>query len=117
MDRDSELDLKVKDLLRDARTADKVDRERAELFGSMIKSSGWKQYVELLELRLQSLADEILKPSGSIDAMIGLEYVKGAMSGLILARDLPSVTIMAMDQLRRERNALEGVEDEESSDG
>jgi hypothetical protein len=64
-------------------------------------------------MRLQGMADEILRPSASVDAMIGLEYVKGAMSGLILARDLPSVTIAAMDQLRRDRAAPIDEENED----
>lgn len=113
MDQDSSTDPKIQELLRDARAADKIDRERAELFGALIKSQGWQEYIAILEARLQGMADEILKPSGSIDAMVGLEYVKGAMSGLILARDIPSVIIAAMDQLRRDRVA---PADEESED-
>jgi hypothetical protein len=35
-------------------------------------------------------------PAGSVDGAIALEWVKGAMSGLIMARDIPSVTIAAM---------------------
>jgi hypothetical protein len=31
--------------------------------------------------------------------MVTLEYVKGAMSGLIMARDIPSITIAAKAEL------------------
>jgi hypothetical protein len=114
VDQDSDLNRKVQELLRDARSADKIDKERAELFGAMIRSAAWHEYCDLINSRLQGMADEIIKPSGSIDAMVSLEYVKGAMSGLILARDLPAVTIAAMDQLRRDRSP--SADEEESED-
>jgi hypothetical protein len=98
---DSNIDNRMDELLKNARSADKIDRERAELFTAMIKTPAWIEYVSLLNMRLQGFADQVLSPSGSVDAMIGLEYVKGTMSGLVIARDLPSVTIAAMDQLRR----------------
>jgi hypothetical protein len=113
VDQDSDFDPKIQEMLKNARAADRVDRERAEMFGAMIKSPAWQEYISLLEMHLQARADEILRPSGSVDAMIGLEYVKGAMSGLILARDLPSVTIAAMDQLRRDRMPLASEEENE----
>ncbi len=46
------------------------------------------------------LADEVLRPARSVDGMVTLEYVKGTMSGLVIARDIPSVTIAGKDQLR-----------------
>ena len=104
MAQDSDLDLKVQELLKDARSADRIDKERAELFAAMLRTAAWLEYVNLLEAKLQGMADEILAPSGSIEGMIRLEYVKGAMSGLVLARDLPSVTIAAMDQLETRSN-------------
>jgi hypothetical protein len=104
VDQDSDIDPKIQELLRNARSADKIDRERAEMFGAMIRSAAWHEYCDLINARLQAMADDIIKPSGSVDALVALEYVKGAMSGLILARDLPSVTIAAMDQLRRDRS-------------
>jgi len=93
----------VEDLLKEARAANKIDQDRANLFRSMLQTEAWRVYVELLELKLQSLSDELLLPAGSVDRMVGLEYVKGAMSGLVIARDLPSVTIAAMAQLRQEK--------------
>lgn len=113
MDQDSDEDPKIRELLKDARSADRVDRERAELFGAMIRTAAWQEYIAILEAKLQGMADEILRPSQSVDAMVGMEYVKGAMSGLILARDLPSVIIGAMDQLRRDRVAPTDEENED----
>lgn len=103
MDQDSDQDPRIRELLRDAKSADRLDQERAELFRKMIQSPGWHEYCEILNAKLQGMADQILRQSHSVDEMVALEYVKGAMSGLILARDIPSVTIAAMEQLRRDR--------------
>lgn len=107
------MDQRVEELLKNARAADRIDREREELFGAMVRSAAWKEYISLLESKIQGMADVILAPSNSVDALVGLEYVKGAMSGLIIARDLPSVTIAAMEQLRRERVGAEAESDDE----
>lgn len=98
----------IEGLLREARKAARIDRERIELFEAMVRTPGWLAYVALLEAKIQMLADQVLAPSGSVDGMVGLEFVKGAMSGLIIARDVPSVTIAAKEQLREQP-----VEDED----
>lgn len=85
------------ELYKQARVADKIDRERAELFQALLNHPGWSVYRALLDSRIQSFADAVMAPSGSVDGAIALEWVKGAMSGVILARDLPSVTIAAMN--------------------
>jgi hypothetical protein len=94
------VDQRIEELLRDARRATKIDLERVELFEALVRTPGWLAYVEILEAKLQMFADQILAPAQSIDGMVMLEYVKGAMSGLVIARDIPSVTIAAKDQLR-----------------
>jgi hypothetical protein len=86
----------VEDLLKTSRLANKIDKGRAELFEQLVKSPAWEAYVEILSSRIQMFADMVLAPAGSADNAIGLEFVKGAMSGLIIARDLPSVIVMAM---------------------
>jgi len=96
-----QLDRTIDELLRSARAAAKIDLERIELFEKMIRTPAWQAYVGLLEAKLQMFADQMLKPSGSVDGCIALEYVKGAMSGLVMARDTPTVTIAAKDQIRQ----------------
>lgn len=103
------MDHRVENLIKDARAANKVDRERAELFTALLKTEGWKSYVELLNVKIQALSESILAPAGSVDGMVGLEYVKGAMSGLLVARDLPGVTITAMEQLRPQEDSDEEI--------
>ena len=94
---DQQFRTQINDLLNEAKKADKFDRERAERFQSLVKHPGWEVYQELLNSRIQSFADAIMGPAGSIDGAIALEWVKGAMSGVVLARDLPSVTINAIN--------------------
>jgi hypothetical protein len=108
------LDPHIEELLRTAREATKIDKERIELFGLLVKHPGWTVYVELLEAMIQGKADEVLAPAGGVDRMVGLEYVKGAMSGLIMARDIVAVTIAAKDQIREPVNVdAAGVEEED----
>lgn len=85
------------ELLKQARTADKIDKERADQFRALTRHPGWALYQELIMARVQLFADRITAPAGSVDGAFALEWVKGAMSGLILARDLPSVTIAAIE--------------------
>lgn len=96
------MDQRIEQLLKDSRSADKVDRERIELFEMLVRSPGWLAYISILEAKLQMLADQVLSPAGSVDGLVTLEYVKGTMSGLVIARDIPSVTIAAKDQIRRQ---------------
>lgn len=97
------MDQRVKDLLSEARAADKEDFERAELFAVLIKVPGWEKYIQLIDRRIQLLADAILEPAGGLDGVISFEFIKGTMRGLLIARDITSVTIAAVEQLRRDR--------------
>jgi hypothetical protein len=84
------------ELMSAGRLADKIDRERVELFQILVNHPAWKVYIELLGTLIQQTADEVIAPAGSIDRAVALEYVKGALSGLIRARDLPSSIIATM---------------------
>lgn len=97
MDQSSKM---VEELMRNARAAAKVDRERIELFEKLVTTPAWQAYIELLNAKIQLFADQLMLPGGSIDGCIALEYVKGAMGGLIMARDIPDATIAGKDQLR-----------------
>lgn len=90
----------IEELLKNARAAAKVDRERVELFEKMITTPGWEVYIVLLNAKIQMFADQLMNPCGSVDECVAQEYVKGAMSGLIMARDIPDAIIAAKDQLR-----------------
>jgi hypothetical protein len=94
-------DPRVDELLKQARRADKIDRERIEVFEMLVKTRGWQTFVEILDAKIQLFADQVMSPAGTRDGLVALEYVKGAMSGLIMARDIPSVTIAAKPDLRQ----------------
>lgn len=84
------------DLLKQSREAEREDRNLAEALEPMVNMEGWQLYTTVLNRLIQSRADEILRPISSVDGAIALEHVKGAMRGLIMARDLPSLIISAM---------------------
>lgn len=86
----------IDELQRVAREADKIDKERVELFHGLLKHPGWTLYSELISARIQIFSDEVLAPAGSVDRAIALEWIKGAMSGLLIAQGLPNVIIDAM---------------------
>lgn len=100
----------LEDLKKVARRADKEDRERAEAFVAMEKMEGWPLYISLLNIRLQALSERLLAPSGSIDGVLTSEFIKGAMYGLVLARDLPSITIESMRQISASTDEEDNVE-------
>lgn len=87
----------LEERLKEGRAADRIDKARAEGFRSMMATDGWKLYVELLNARKQLFADALMTPAGGVDGAVALEFVKGTMSGLILASDLPSIIIAVID--------------------
>lgn len=108
-------DRRIEELLRQARAADKVDRERIELFEGMIQTAGWKAFMEILNAKIQMFADQLMVPAGSIDGCVASEFVKGAMGGLVMARDIPAATIAMKDQLRRQPVSEEEFEDDDAA--
>lgn len=103
----------ISEITRLAHEADKIDKRRAELFASMVKTEGWQEYIKLLEAKIQIFSDGLLPPAGSIDGMVKCEWIKGAMGGLIMARDVASATMAAAEELRRQDlTQAEGYEDE-----
>lgn len=91
----------IEELLREGRKADKEDREKGEALGRLIAHPDWKVFVKMLDKKCQLFGDQLMVPSGGVDGCIRQEFVKGALSGLIMARDLPSVTIAAARELRQ----------------
>jgi len=85
------------ELLKTSRQADREDRELTEFMQSLVASPAWRAYNgRVLGPRLQSFGEILLQPSGSEDGAWRSEFVKGALYGLCLARDLPSVIIASM---------------------
>lgn len=93
---DPQFKAQLEELHKDGRKADKLDKERAEAFAVMVKTKGWALYTELLMNQIQVHGDRLMDPAGTVDGAVFLEYVKGTLRGLIMARDLPAVIIDAM---------------------
>lgn len=87
---------RFEELIKQSRKAERVDRERAELFALMLRHPAWPEYVKLLDTRLQMFSDELLRPLQSMDQAGLQEFAKGAMFAFVLMRDLPSNIIAAM---------------------
>lgn len=84
------------ELQRSARMADKEDKEFTEQCAVLMKNPAFQSYMALLNRRIETLGLVVLEPANGMDNAVALEYIKGTMRGLIIARDLPAVTMQAM---------------------
>lgn len=105
----------VAEVLRQARKGEKEDRERIELFQTLMRNPAFASFQEVLGHKIEALGMSLLSPSGGLDGMIVSEYQKGAMYGLVLARDLVSVTVAIADEQRKAQPADELGDEDESS--
>lgn len=93
------------ELLKVSKEALEKDRRRKDAFEGLIRHPGWREYQMLLATMIQARADEILAPAGSAEKAMLLEFVKGSMNGLILARDLPSLIVESTPAAQLEDDA------------
>ena len=89
---------KFAELLKEGRKFDKLDRDRAEVFASLLKHPGWMIYEDMLQGQIQQFGDLVLEPVAGLDGVFTQEFIKGTLKGLILARDMPSVIVESMKQ-------------------
>ncbi len=77
------------------------DLKRARAFQDMIKTEGWKMYQDLLNTLINEKGLRLMdKLPAELNAVERQEHEKGAMNGLILARDIPSLTIKTMEAFK-----------------
>jgi hypothetical protein len=89
----------VSELLRDARKANREDQQIVDALQRLLASGEWKLYMDrIVGKRIQSLGELLLEPSGSTDGMVRSEFLKGALYGLCLARDLAGVIVASTRQ-------------------
>src|SRR5262245_39056673 len=60
------------------------------------KNGAFRLYLGALEKMIQARGDVLMVPVAGFDKTLEQEFIKGAMNGLILARDICDVTISAM---------------------
>lgn len=87
---------RLEDLRRQARAADANDRALVEDLQKLTCHGAYFAFQMFLNRRIEMFSQELLGPAGSIDGLIAHEFVKGAMFGLILARDLPQVIVASL---------------------
>jgi hypothetical protein len=105
----------LREIVKEQKAKDKYDRDRVEAFRLLEKQEGWKLYQSLLAYHLQTTSDKLLQPAGGFDGLVSTEYQKGAMYGLILARDLVRATVATDEEARKSQtadSAEQEIEDE-----
>ncbi len=89
------------ELLKASRQATKEDLELVEAMEALCRTPGWRIFVSrVLAPRVQGVGELILQPAGSTSGAWRTEFLKGALYGLCLARDMPSVIIASMRDVR-----------------
>jgi hypothetical protein len=84
------------ELISAGRRADEEDKKLIDNMTRLTRSHDFAMYVNrVLGPRIEQFGSALLEPSGSQDGMVRSEFMKGALYGLCLARDLPSVIISA----------------------
>jgi hypothetical protein len=72
----------------------RFDRERVELWEEMVRTQAWKLYSDTLGRMIEEKASGLLSPLGEAgNAAAVQEYEKGTVRGMLLARNLPELTI------------------------
>lgn len=90
------------ELLKSSRKATKEDVQLADALEALIKHPSWGPYAnQVLGARIQNLGELILQPAGSTSGAWKTEFLKGALYGLCLARDMPSVIVASMRDVRQ----------------
>lgn len=75
------------------------DIKRARIFKDLLNTEGWRLYSELLNDMINTKMMEVIKAPTAEGGVLASEYNKGAVYGIMLARDTPGVNIAAMEQL------------------
>lgn len=92
-------------------TAEEVEvLKLARLFGELMRTEGWKAYCDLLEEQIKARLDGVLQPLHTVGfdgvgdlagKAAAMESLKGAINGLRLAKELPSMTMAHADEIRQ----------------
>src|SRR5262245_33839858 len=90
----------LEELLKLSRRARREDVALGEAMQRLVQNADFQTYLEkVIGSRVQSFGDTLMEPSGSQDGLVRMEYIKGTLCGLCLARDLPRVIIASMSDV------------------
>lgn len=91
----------IEAMLKEARQARQEDIELADAMSRLVVNRDFRMYQErVLQTRLDEFGARLLEPSAGSDELVRMEFLKGAMYAFCLVRDMPSVIIAAIGELR-----------------
>lgn len=76
-----------------ARLSRQESRDRREEVEALIRTPGWKHYIEWLKIQKDARIEQILEPSSSLDALILQHYRTGAAWAFGTAAQGPQILI------------------------
>lgn len=92
---------RLEQFLRQARKAKKEDIALAESMTRLLRNNDFQLYLQqVLGRRIEDLGALLLEPSLTHDGMVKTEFTKGAMYAFCLARDIPSVIVKSMSEMK-----------------
>lgn len=74
-------------------------RKDAELFRSLMAHSGWPRYLAMIEAVGNNYQKTLMTPLNTSFESVKTEFAKGALTGLSLAAQLPSLKIKEAAEL------------------
>lgn len=92
----------AQELLREAREARAEDIELADAMMRLVSNKDFRLYQDrVLQTRIDEFGGQLLTPAEGMDALVKMEFLKGAMFAFCLVRDLPSVIIAAIGEVQK----------------
>jgi hypothetical protein len=76
-------------------------KQDAELFQTLLKHPGWPRYLAILEKVGNNFHTKLMEPLENSFQSVKTEFAKGALTGLSLAAQLPSLKIKEAAELRK----------------
>lgn len=93
---DTEFTDRLNELLKAGRLADEEDKKLVDNMQHLTQNHDFQMYAkQVLAPRIEQFGAMLLEPSTNVDGLVRSEFIKGALYGLCLARDLPSVILTA----------------------
>lgn len=89
------------EFIKEAKKAKREDLELSDSMSRLLKNQDFQLYLtRVLGKRTEELGALLLEPSNSLDGVIKSEFMKGAMYAFCLARDMPSIIIKSMSEMK-----------------
>lgn len=91
----------IEELLRQSRQAKQEDLALGDAMERLVRNPDFAVYLRfVIGSRIDAFGQSLLEPAGGLDGLVRSEFLKGAMYAFCLARDLPSVIVQSMSDIR-----------------